>query len=102
MKMNVVEENEMRDLKRYWQEIRAIQHSLPESVWLVSLDFGAGSMAGQLVEVPAGPAARLLHAKSHRVADKGEIVDQQARDEAVKREREREALHRMGIAIVQV
>jgi len=56
----------MRDLRRYWQEVRALQMSLPEFLWIVD-------HLGTLVEVTAEIAAKLLHAKSHRVAAEEEV-----------------------------
>ena len=59
----------MPDLKKYWQEIRAIEKSLPAEVWLVSLqNLAKGHVGGSMVEVAAVVAAKLLHAKSQRLA----------------------------------
>jgi hypothetical protein len=53
----------MRDLRKYWQEIREIEKSLPEFVWLTSLDNAPrGQRGGCIAQVAAAAAARLLHA----------------------------------------
>ena len=40
----------MPDLKKYWQEIRAIEHSLAGDVWLMSLENRArGQVAGSML-----------------------------------------------------
>jgi hypothetical protein len=92
----------MRDIRRYWQEVRAIERTLPQWVSLVSLDSSPGEAAAvQVVEVPAAIAARLLHAKSHRFPSEQEIAAQRARNDADKRRHERDLLRRRGIAIVQ-
>ena len=57
----------MPDLKKYWQEIRAIEKSLPAEVWLVSLaNLAKGQVAGSMVEAAAAVAAKLLYSKSQR------------------------------------
>jgi len=64
----------MRDLQKYWQEIRTLAKSLPEFVWLVSLeDAKRGMRCGCMVEVAAETAAKLLHQNSHRRATDDEI-----------------------------
>ena len=41
----------MPDLKKYWQEIRALEQSLAGDVWLMSLENRArGQVAGSMVE----------------------------------------------------
>ena len=92
----------MHDLKRYWQEVRAIERTLAASVWLVSLDSGAReAVGGRIAEVPAAAAAKLLHGKSHRLATQEEIGAENARQEALKRQVEKDSLRRRGIAIVE-
>jgi hypothetical protein len=87
----------MADVRRYWQEIRAIEKTLPEFVWLAGVE-GTGS----IVEVSAAQAAHLLHAKSHRLAAEEEIVARRAEVEAAKDRVRHERLRRKGIAIVAV
>jgi len=86
----------MRDIRRYWAEVRALEASLPEFVWLVDAE---GSHA---VEVQGGMAAQLLLARSHRRASPGEIRDQRESELAKTRQRETEARRRTGIAVVGV
>ena len=83
----------MRDVRRYWQEVRAIQARLSKFVWLVSDDASP-------VHVPAAQAALLLHAKSHRIAEDAEIAAHLAAEAALDFEARREQLRRKGIAVV--
>lgn len=93
----------MPDLRLYWQEIRAIERSLPESLWIVSLeDALRDRVAGVIVEVVAAVAARMLHARTHRVATEEEIRAQKASEDRVKRSAEEERLRKQGIAVVPV
>jgi len=87
----------MRDLKRYWSDVREIRAGLPEFVWLVEAD-GVPSP----VEVGSETAAHLLHGKSHRLATDEEIRSQNARDIASRRLRAHEKLRREGVTIVPV
>jgi hypothetical protein len=84
----------MRDVRQYWQEIRTIQSTLPEFVWLAS--------GGCIVQVSAPQAARLLHAKSHRLATEAEIEAHHAAEEAQKLQNFHASLRRRGIAVVPV
>lgn len=84
----------MRDLRRYWKEVRALEASLAEFVWLVAVE---GSVP---VEVRAGRAAQLLLAKSHRVASEEELSVQQEKELAASRQRKRDARRREGVAVV--
>lgn len=86
----------MRDFRRYWEEIHEIQAGLPEFVWLMSVDGGGAVEAGSSV------AARLLHAKSHRVATSEEVVQHQA-DKSEQNHREaQERLARDGVVVVAI
>ena len=65
----------MPDLKKYWQEIRAIEKSLPAEVWLVSLqNLAKGQVGGSMAEAGSAVAAKLLHAKSQRLATEEELI----------------------------
>jgi hypothetical protein len=88
----------MPDVRRYWQEIRAIESKLPEFVWLVGVENSLGS----IVQVAAAQAARLLHAKSHRLASDEEITARRAEEDAARDRVRHERLRRQGIAIVAV
>ena len=93
----------MRDLRRYWQEIRAIQKTLPEYVWLMSIeDELEGQVGGRLVEVSSEVAAKMLHAKSHRLATDEELREWQSAEEMEARRVARERLQRRGVALVEV
>ena len=93
----------MPDLKKYWQEIRALEQSLGGDVWLMSLENRArGQLAGSMVEVAAGVAAKLLHAKSHRLATDAEVETHQARQLETQRQGFQKKLRDEGIAIIPV
>jgi len=93
----------MPDLKKYWQEIRAIEQSLAGDVWLMSLENRArGQVAGSMAEVAAGAAAKLLHAKSHRLAMDAEVDAYRARQLATQRQGFQKKLRDEGIAIIPV
>ncbi len=84
----------MRDIRRYWKEVRDLEASLPEFVSLVDVD---GSVP---VEVSARLAAQLLLAKSHRVASEEELGVQRAKEIAAGKERKRDERRREGVAVV--
>ena len=84
----------MRDIRRYWQEVRTLEASLPQFVWLVDVEGSAP------VEVTAMRAAQLLLAKSHRVASDEEISVQRDRGIAASKEILEDRRRRNGIAVV--
>jgi hypothetical protein len=87
----------MRNLKKYWQEVRALERELPEFVWLTS----AGSI-GDLVEVKAEQAAKLLHTGSHRRATDEEIAVYRGKIDAQRRQMFMDELRRKGVEVVPV
>ncbi len=91
----------MPDLQKYWQEIRALEKTLADCVWLVSLDSPRrGQVGGCVVEAASTIAAKLLLAKSHRLAEPEEINAHQVREQAAKREAFETKLRRQGISVV--
>lgn len=93
----------MRDLKVYWQEVRALERSLPAFVWLMSLeDRKRGMVGGRMAEVGAAQAAQLLHTKSHRMATEEEIAAHLENQNQARRQSVQEGLRRRGIAVVAV
>jgi hypothetical protein len=93
----------MPDLKKYWQETRAIEKSLPAEVWLVSLqNLAKGQVAGSIVEVAAAVAAKLLHAKSQRLATEGEIEAHKAQQAETQRQVFEQRMRKQGIAVIPV
>ena len=91
----------MPDLKKYWQEIRAIEKSLPAEVWLVSLqNLAKGQVGGAIVEVAAAVAAKLLHAKSQRLATDEEIEAHKTQQDGIKRQTFEQQMRRQGIAVI--
>jgi hypothetical protein len=93
----------MPDLKKYWQEIRELEKSLPAEVWLLSLENRAkGQVAGSMVEAAAAVAAKLLYAKSHRLATEEEIQAYKARQAETKRQVVEQRMRSQGIAVIPV
>lgn len=91
----------MPDLKNYWQEIRAIEKSLPTEVWLVSLqNLAKGQVGGAIVEVAAAAAAKLLHAKSQRLATEEEINAHKALQAETQRLVVEQRMRKQGIAVI--
>jgi hypothetical protein len=84
----------VRDIRRYWKEVRDLEATLPEFVWLVDVEGSAP------VEVSAARAAQLLLAKSHRVASEEELGAQRAKEVAVGKELQRDRRRREGVAVV--
>ena len=85
----------MPDLRKYWQEVRTLAGSLPSFLWMVSGE-------GYLIEVAAEIAAKLILAKSHRVATEEEIRRRAEEEAATNRELAREGLRKRGIEVVAV
>lgn len=93
----------MPDLKKYWQEIRAIEKSLPAEVWLVSLqNLAKGQVAGSIAEVGSAVAAKLIHAKSQRLATEEEIQSHKAQQAETQRQVLEQRMARQGIAVIPV
>jgi hypothetical protein len=93
----------MPDLKKYWQEIRAIERSLPEYVWVVSVaDVIRGHVGEAIVEVGAALAAKLLIERSHRVATEAEVRAEKDRQAGVKKSGVEERLRKQGRVVVEV
>lgn len=85
----------MFDLRRYWQEIRALEGALPQYLWIVDA-------AGVLIEVTARIGAKMLHAKSHRVATEDEVAAHREQEEAREREAAAESKRRRGVEVVSI
>jgi hypothetical protein len=93
----------MPDLRQYWQEVRALERSLPEFVWLMSLeDPKRGMVGGRMAQVGAAAAAQLLHAQSHRMATGEEIAAHLEKENQARKQTFQEGLRRKGIAVVEV
>jgi hypothetical protein len=93
----------MADLKQYWQEVRALERSLPEYLWLMSIDDAKRDMVGgRMAEVGAAQAAQRLHARSHRMATDDEIAAHLAKEDQARRQNFHDGLRRRGIAVVTV
>ena len=84
----------MRDLQRYWQEIHAIENGLPPFVWVIAEDC--------LIEVARAVAARLLHAKSHRLATEEEVKARKARLAEGAKKAEAERRRKEGVEVVEI
>ena len=93
----------MADLKKYWQELRAIEQNLPAYVWLMSLENSAkGQVGGAMTETAAPVAAKLLHARSHRKASEEEIQAHLSRQQDIRQQTFEQRLRDKGIAVVPV
>jgi hypothetical protein len=93
----------MMDVKKYWEEVRAIEGSLPDYVWMVSVvDLLRGRVGEAIVEVGAALAAKLLIERSHRVATEDEVRAHKESEDAQKRAAVEEKLRKAGRAIVPV
>lgn len=84
----------MRDIRRYWKEVRALQASLPEFVWLVDVEGSAP------VEVTAERAAQLLLAKSHRLASEEELSVQREKEIVAGKQLQRDRRRKEGVVVV--
>jgi hypothetical protein len=85
----------MRDLRKYWHDVRVMARVLPEFVWVAGED-------GRLVEVSAEVAAKLLIAKSHRLATEEEIRARGEAETARNREMALEGRRKRGIEVIPV
>ena len=93
----------MPDLKKYWQELRAIERTLADFVWLMSVENRVkGGAGGTMAEVAADVAAKLLYAQSHRLATTQETEAHHAAQEEVQRQSFEKRLRDKGIALVKV
>jgi hypothetical protein len=84
-----------RDIRGYWREVRTIEAGLPEFVWLMS-----GGAAP--VQVSAAIAAKLLHAKSHRLASEEEVERHRAEELATEKAYRLDQKHKKGVAVIPV
>ena len=87
----------MADLRKYWAEVAKLECGLADYVWLTPRAGGAS-----LAEVAAPVAAKLLHAKSHRLATDEEVAAHRADQDAARRRAFNEDLRRKGIAVIPV
>jgi hypothetical protein len=93
----------MPDLQQYWREVRALERSLAEFVWLMSLeDPKRGMVGGRMAQVGAAAAAQLLHSQSHRRATDDEIAAHLEKENQVRKRSFHDGLRRNGIAVVEV
>jgi hypothetical protein len=86
-------------IQQYWKDVRALELGLPEFVWLIATAAGARPFVTQ---VAAGGAAKLLHAKSHRIAAQEEVDAHHSNDAATLKQVKRERMRRSGAAVVVV
>jgi hypothetical protein len=91
----------MRDLQKYWQDIRVAAAALPPYVWMMSLDDPKrGMRGGCLVEVAAETAAKLLYATSHRRATEDEIEAHRLAEAEAHRAAFHQRLRVKGVTVV--
>jgi hypothetical protein len=89
----------MRDVRQYWKQVSDAAAALPEFVWLAQAGADPAPFA---IQAPAAIAARLLVAKTHRLAQPAEVDAQLAREAAFERSARAEQRRRKGTAVVQV
>lgn len=87
----------IRNIRQYWQEIRALEASLPPFVWLAST-----GTSPVVMQATAATAAKLIHHGSHRQATAEEVEMHRAAEKEADRWALREAMAREGAAIVVV
>jgi hypothetical protein len=93
----------MADLGKYWRELRVIEKTLPDFVWLMSLDNPLKDQTGgSMVEVAAAIAAKLLYAKSHRLATEEETAAHLLKQQDTQQQAFQRRLRDKGIAVVPV
>ena len=93
----------MADLRKYWQELRAIEAGLDEFVWLMSVaNPSKGQVGGRMVQVAAALGAKLLYAKSHRLATDEETEAHLSRQDEIQRQAFQQRLRDKGISVVAV
>ncbi len=91
----------MRDLRQYWQEIRTLERSLPEFIWLMSIeDKKRGNVGGRMAEVGRAAAAQVLHANAYRLATDDEIAAHLSQEDHARQQSFHDGLRRKGIAVV--
>lgn len=82
----------MFNLRKYWQALREIEKSLPDYVYLYS--------QGGLVEVGAAVAAKLIQAKTHRLATPEEIQQHRDQQQELQKRQFEQRLRDKGIAVI--
>jgi hypothetical protein len=87
----------MRNLQKYWADVRKLANDLPEWVWVVS-----SANPSAIAQVAAGEAAKLLLSGSHRQATDDEVGAHLDREDAARRDAFQKDLRRKGIAVVPV
>lgn len=86
-------------IRQYWKDLRVLEAGLPEFVWLVATAADASPFVTQMA---TAVAAKLLHAKSHRIATDDEVAAHAANDAANLKQAKHERMRRSGAAVVVV
>jgi hypothetical protein len=86
-------------IQQYWKDVRALEVNLPDFVWLVAT---AAGLPPFVTQVTKGVAAKLLHAKSHRMAADDEVEAQYTLDAATLKLAKKERMRRSGATVVVV
>jgi hypothetical protein len=87
------------NIQRYWKEVRSLEQTLPAVVWLVGTTAGAPPFVTQ---VASDIAAKMLHARSHRIASDEEVAAHHANDAVALQQAKEERMRRKGEALVVV
>jgi hypothetical protein len=86
-------------IQQYWREIRELEATLPEFVWIVSTDEHTPNF---LTQVVAGVGAKLIRAKSHRLATDAEVEAHLANAAQQRKGAKVDRMRRSGAAVVVV
>lgn len=86
-----------RDIRQHWQEVRKLEASLPEFVWLA-----AARELPVVTQATAAVAARLLQRRSHRQATEEEVEAHLAAEQEANRAAREERMRRQGTSLVVV
>jgi hypothetical protein len=90
----------MNNVREYWKTVRVIAETLPEFVYLVEAVENKDVVV--VTQVGADLAAKLIHAKTHRIATQDEVDAHQAGEVAANKNARLERLRRSGAAVVAV
>ena len=88
-----------RSIQDYWRDLRAVEKGLAEFVWVVGQTERALPF---LTEVPAAVAARLLRARSHRLATEEEVQAHLEQEQAAAKAAKLDQMRRSGSDVVVV
>ncbi len=90
-----------RSIQAYWKEVREVQRTLPETLFVASIaDKHNDTPGGVLCLVDAETGAKLLVGESHRLATPEEIAAYEERQAIGARQAQRQQFAAKGFAVV--